>query len=39
MRKTLLTSLLLLTFAPMSYAEDAKPAAAPTAMDPPPDGW
>jgi len=28
MRKTLLTTLILLTFAPMAYAADAKPAAA-----------
>lgn len=33
MRKTLLTSLILLALTPMAYAEDAKPAATPTAMD------
>ena len=33
MRKTLITSLILLAFAPMAYAEDAKPATAPAAID------
>ena len=33
MRKTLLTTLILLAFAPMAYAADAKPAAAPAATD------